>query len=76
MQNKLIAAPTARREYLGNISNMTEWRWRRAGILPEPVRIRKRNFYREDDLLAVPKRAAAIERREAEQADTAGGDAA
>jgi len=61
-QSKLVAAPTARREYLGNISTMTEWRWRQAGILPEPIRIRKRNFYRESDLLAVPERAAKIER--------------
>ena len=60
--NKLVPATRARREYLGEISAMTEWRWRQVGILPEPIRIRKRNFYRESDLLAVPERAAKIER--------------
>lgn len=56
---KLVAAPKARIEYLGGISAMTEHRWRNAGILPEPIRIRKRNYYREADLIAVQQRFAA-----------------
>jgi len=56
---KLVAAPTARADYLGNISAMTEWRWRKAGILPDPIQINKRNFYRESDLIAVQDRFAA-----------------
>jgi hypothetical protein len=31
---------------------MTEWRWRKAGILPEPVQVRKRNYYRREDLMS------------------------
>lgn len=50
---KIVAAPTARRDYLGNISAMTEYRWRAAGILPQPIKIRKRCFYREADLIAI-----------------------
>lgn len=55
---KIVPAPAARREYLGGISAMTEYRWRAAGILPEPIRIRKRCFYREADLLAIQARFA------------------
>ncbi|SDX55522.1 hypothetical protein [Thiocapsa roseopersicina] len=28
-----------------DISAMTEWRWRKAGVLPEPIVIRNRNYY-------------------------------
>ena len=67
MQNehKLVAAPKARREYLGDISPMTEWRWIKAGILPEPVKINGRNFHYESDLFAVPQRATELEARKA-----------
>lgn len=69
---RLIPAPKGRRDYLGDISPMTEWRWVQAGILPPPVKINKRNFYYEADLLAVPQRAAEIEaRKEAAKAEQA-----
>lgn len=55
---KLVPAPKARAEYFGGQSAMTEWRWRKAGILPEPIRINGRCFYRESDLLAVQARFA------------------
>jgi predicted DNA-binding transcriptional regulator AlpA len=29
-----------------DISKPTEWRWRRAGILPEPIKINGQNYYR------------------------------
>lgn len=64
-ENKLVPAPTARRDYMGDVSAMTEFRWRESGILPEPVKINKRNFYYETDLLAIPQRAAEIEARKA-----------
>lgn len=63
--NKLVAAPSARRDYMGGVSAMTEHRWREAGILPSPVKINKRNFYYEADLLAIPQRAAELEARKA-----------
>ena len=28
-----------------NISKPTEWRWRRAGIIPEPIKINGQNYY-------------------------------
>ena len=49
---KLISAREARAR-LGGISTMTEWRWRKAGILPAPVSIRSRNYYMEDAIDAV-----------------------
>lgn len=54
--HKLVSAPTARREYFGGISAMTEWRWIKAGVLPTPIKIRRRNFYRASDLLNVQRR--------------------
>lgn len=41
----LLTSAEARR-LAGDISTMTEWRWRRDGLLPAPVQIRGRNYYR------------------------------
>jgi len=48
--DELIQAATCRK-MAGNISSMTEWRWRRAGLLPEPVQIRSRNYYRKGEFM-------------------------
>lgn len=48
----LIASAEARREW-GCISPVTEWRWREAGILPRPHRIRGRNYYLRSQVEAV-----------------------
>jgi hypothetical protein len=40
---QLISDPDLRRIF-GNVSAMTIWRWREAGILPQPIKIRKRNY--------------------------------
>jgi hypothetical protein len=53
----LVAAADARREW-GGISAVTEWRWREAGILPRPHRIRSRNYYRRSEVEAVKAAAA------------------
>ena len=39
------------RALCGGISAMTEWRWRRAGLLPEPIQIRGRNYYRKGEFM-------------------------
>lgn len=31
---------------LGNVCDMTLWRWVHAGILPRPIKIRNRNYWR------------------------------
>lgn len=36
----------------GGISAMSVWRWRRAGIIPEPTNIRGRNYWRARDVRA------------------------
>lgn len=46
---QLIAQTEARR-LNGDVSAMTWWRWRNAGIVPEPVVIQGRNYYRASDL--------------------------
>ncbi|MGE3652286.1 MAG: helix-turn-helix transcriptional regulator [Reyranellaceae bacterium] len=64
MSNRLLSSREVR-ERLGGMSAMTEWRWRRDGDLPEPVKIRGRNYYDEaqvdqlvDRLLSARERAA------------------
>ena len=51
----LIAQPDLRR-MLGNVSDMTIWRWRRSGLLPNPMVINRRNYYRESDIVAMQSR--------------------
>lgn len=47
----LIAAPVARRQLLGGISESTEWRWeRQLPDFPKPIRINRRKYYRLGDL--------------------------
>ncbi len=52
-QAKLVGA-AAVRELCGNISDMTLWRWLSDPALefPRPVRIQRRRFWREAELLS------------------------
>lgn len=36
----------------GGISDMSLWRWERAGILPKPLRIRRRKYWVRSEFLA------------------------
>ena len=51
MQNtrKIIPASEMRHQ-LGGISVATEHRWRCDGILPEPIKINRKNFYLQTDI--------------------------
>jgi len=40
----LVSSTTLRRE-LGNVSDVTIWRWTKSGVLPQPVKINKRNYW-------------------------------
>lgn len=53
----LITAGTAC-ALAGGISRMTLWRWREAGIIPEPIVIRGRNYFRRSAFLAAIAAAA------------------
>lgn len=55
-QGRLLAA-RAVRERLGDVSDMTLWRWQRDGILPQPVKINGRNYWPESAIAAVVERA-------------------
>lgn len=46
----LITQAEAKR-LAGGISDMTLWRWRNAGIIPAPISIRRRNYWRRSDFL-------------------------
>lgn len=60
MENKLIPA-AAVRDTLGGVSDMTLWRWLNDPALnfPQPIRIQKRRYWRENEI------AAWLEQREA-----------
>ena len=51
----LVSQPQVRGIF-GGISDMTIWRWRQAGILPEPITIRNRNFWRTTVIAKVQQR--------------------
>lgn len=46
----LISAANAR-ALAGGISAMSEWRWRRDGLLPTPITIRRRCYYRRGEFM-------------------------
>jgi len=47
----LITATEGRR-LAGSVSDMTLWRWIRAGIVPEPIVIRRRRYWRRAEFVA------------------------
>lgn len=55
---RLIPQPELR-QLFGNVSDMTIWRWRKAGLLPKPVVIRRRNYYREREIAELQASLAA-----------------
>jgi predicted DNA-binding transcriptional regulator AlpA len=48
----LITSKEVKRR-LGGVSDMTIHRWRERGILPDPVKIGARNFWRENDIATI-----------------------
>ena len=53
------------RGMFGNVSDMTIWRWRRDGLLPEPIVINRRNYFRAREIVAMQARLAAGSETEA-----------
>lgn len=53
----LISQPQLRR-LMGGVSDSTIWRWRTVGILPKPLSINGRNYFRQADLKVVFDRLA------------------
>ena len=60
LDEALITAGTAC-ALAGDISRMTLWRWRAAGIVPDPIVIRGRNYFRRGEFLAALARAGSTE---------------
>lgn len=55
----LISSANVRRQL--DISAMTEWRWRRDGLIPEPVKIRGRCYYKLPEIEAAVTRLVALD---------------
>ena len=53
----LVTQPTLKM-LAGGVSDMTLWRWRRAGVIPEPTSIRGRNYWRAGDVRELLARLA------------------
>ncbi len=53
-----LIGQTEARRLAGGISDMTLWRWRQAGLVPEPMSIRRRNYWRRGEFMAALERAA------------------
>ena len=51
----LIGATEARR-LAGNVSDMTLWRWMKDGIIPQPTKIRRRNYWKRGEFIAALSR--------------------
>ena len=49
VDESLITQSTLR-QLAGGVSDMTIWRWRKAGLLPKPTTIRNRNYWRNKDV--------------------------
>ena len=63
--DRLISQPQLRHLF-GQISDMTIWRWRKSGILPDPIVINRRNYFRATDIADMQARMAS--RSEGERA--------
>jgi hypothetical protein len=62
MGKQYLTQPQLRLRY-GNISDMTVWRWIKAGRIPAPALFGNRNYYAEDELDEADRRAKAEYRR-------------
>lgn len=51
-----LVSQTSLKRQVGGISDMTVWRWRRKGILPPPVVINTRNYWRQSQIDAITGR--------------------
>ena len=49
--NESLITQSKLKQVAGGVSSMTIWRWRRDGVIPEPVSIRGRNYWRQGDVL-------------------------
>ena len=57
VDDALICQPEAKR-LAGGVSDMTMWRWRKDGVIPQPMSIRRRNYWRRGEFLAALEAAA------------------
>lgn len=52
-QTEQLIHQTELRRMLGGVSDMTLYRWREAGTLPQPIVIHRRNYYRRSEIDAM-----------------------
>ena len=61
----LLSQPQLRR-LMGGVSDTTIWRWRNCGMLPAPVPINGRNYYRESEVKTLQNKLFAENRTTAQ----------
>lgn len=59
LSDRLVPAADVKRAF--SVSGMTLWRWRKAGLLPPPIVINKRNYWHESTLASVMARVSGSE---------------
>ncbi|ULR43654.1 DNA-binding protein [Rhizobium sp. K102] len=62
MGKRYLTQPQLRERY-GGVSDMTIWRWIRAGRIPEPALFANRKYFAEDELDEADRRAKTEYRR-------------
>jgi predicted DNA-binding transcriptional regulator AlpA len=58
-EDKLVGAADAKK-LLGGVSDMTIWRWVRDGVLPDPQKIRNRNYWWKSQLIQAATQQPAV----------------
>jgi predicted site-specific integrase-resolvase len=56
-EGEALITATQACEFAGGVSKMTLRRWIKAGVIPKPIKIRKRNYFRRADYLRALKKA-------------------
>ncbi|MCG8097263.1 MAG: transcriptional regulator [Candidatus Thiodiazotropha endolucinida] len=52
LDNVTLLSSAQLRQIAGGVSDMTIWRWVKAGIIPKPKKIRKRNYWPKTETIA------------------------
>ncbi|MEW7986942.1 MAG: hypothetical protein AB2797_04625 [Candidatus Thiodiazotropha sp.] len=58
LDNVTLISTAQLRQMVGGVSDMTIWRWVKAGVIPKPKKIRKRNYWPKSETIAALESAS------------------